>query len=88
MRRLRAAVGEVVDSPRLDAWLLQLPDQALIAIAAPLEMLAFQYKLEPPSDRHLVRAARVACEALAPELDSCPADMAEAFRDIGRAVAG
>ena len=88
MERVRGAVSRIVESPRLDAWLLELPDPILIAIAAPLEMLAFQYHLEPPSDRHLVRAARVASEAVEPDLGDCPADFAEAFRALGRAVAG
>lgn len=87
MERVRAAVHDVVESPRLDVWLRELPDPILIAIAAPLEMLGFQYHLEPPSDRHLVRAARVAYAAVASDLYDCPADFAEAFRSVGRAVA-
>lgn len=87
MERVRSAVYDVVESPRMDAWLRELPDPILIAVAAPLEMLAFQYHLEPPSDRHLVRAARVACEAVETDLRDCPADFAEAFRSLGRAVA-
>lgn len=87
MERVRGAVHGIVESPRLDVWLRELPDPILIAVAAPLEMLGFHYHLDPPSDRHLVRAARVACAAVASDLNDCPADFAEALRCLGRAVA-
>jgi hypothetical protein len=88
MRRVRGAVRSVVESPRFDDWLLEVPDRILVNIAAPLEMLTFQYYLDPPRDRHLVRAARVACEAVEDDLHDCPADMAAVFRGLGDAVAG
>lgn len=84
--RIRDAVHALVESGRFDAWLTELPDEVLIHLVAPLEMLAFQYYLDPPRERHLVRAARVACEAMEDHLDACPADLAGAFRRLRAAL--
>jgi hypothetical protein len=86
--RVRAAVRELVETGRTDEWLAELPDHALVHLAAPLEMLTFQYHLDPPRDRHLLRAAGVACETMAPYLDDCPDDLAAALRGLARAVEG
>jgi hypothetical protein len=86
--RVRVAVRELVDTGRTDEWLAGLPDDALVHLAAPLEMLTFQYHLDPPRDRHLLRAAGVACETMAPYLDDCPDDLAAALRGVARAVEG
>lgn len=83
---VRTAVRDVVDTSRYDDWLMEVPDHVLIHMVAPLEMLQFQYFLDPPQDRHLVRAARVACEALSADLEDCPADMAQAFRALNTAL--
>jgi hypothetical protein len=85
--RVRAAVRPLTDGDRLDAWLAEAPDEVLVRLVAPLEMLTFQYHLDPPRDRHLLRAARVTCEALHDHLDACPADLAEALRRLGDAMA-
>lgn len=84
--RVRAAARGVVDAPRAADWLTEVPDRVLIQVAAPLEVLSFHYYLDPPRERHLARAARVACEAVRGELADCPADMAAAFRALGRTV--
>jgi hypothetical protein len=42
---------------------------------------------DPPRERHLLRAARVAYEAMEHHLDACPADLAEAFRRLRAATA-
>jgi hypothetical protein len=86
--RVRSAVRALVETGRTDEWLAELPDHALVHLAAPLEMLTFQYYLDPPRDRHLLRAARVACETMAPCLDDCPDDLAAAFRRLAAAVEG
>lgn len=88
MDRVRAAVRGLVETNRLDDWLATTPDHALTRLAAPLEMLAFQYYLDPPRDRHLLRAARVARDTMAPCLDECPVDLAAAFRRLGAAIDG
>jgi hypothetical protein len=88
MDRVRAAVRDLVETGRTDEWLAELGDQALVHLAAPLEMLTFQYYLDPPRDRHLLRAARVACETMAPCLDDCPADLADVLRRLETAVEG
>ena len=88
MDRVRAAVRDLVETGRTDEWLAELPHQALVHLAAPLEMLTFQYYLDPPRDRHLLRAARVACETMAPRLDDCPADLAGVLRRLEAAVEG
>lgn len=87
MARVRDAVRSLVETGRGDAWLTEVPDEVLLRYVAPMEMLAFQYYLEPPRDRHLARAAHVACESMADHLDACPADMAEAFRQLRAALA-
>jgi hypothetical protein len=87
MSRVRDAVQALVETGRGDAWLTEVPDDVLVRFVAPLEMLTFQYYLDPPRDRHLVRAARVACEAMEDHLDACPADLAEAFRHLRAALA-
>jgi hypothetical protein len=87
IQRVRDAVRYLVETERSDVWLAELPDEVLLRLMAPLEMLTFQYHLDPPRDRHLVRAARVACEAMSQHLDACPADLAAALRHIGSAVA-
>jgi hypothetical protein len=86
MSRVREAVRALVETGRSDAWLTEVPDEVLLRFVAPVEMLTFQYYLDPPRDRHLVRAARVACEAMADHLDACPADLAEAFRNLRAAL--
>jgi hypothetical protein len=86
--RVRAAVKDLMQSGRMDDWLVEVPDQVLIQIAAPFEMLAFQYYRDPPRDRHLVRAARVACEAVESTRDACPDDMTRAFQALRSAVSG
>lgn len=83
---VRTAVGGVVESPRYDEWLLEVPDHVLIQVAAPLEMLAFQYYVTPPQDRLLVRAARVVWDGVAELLEDCPVDMADRFAALGAAV--
>jgi hypothetical protein len=87
MSRVRDAVRALVESGRSDAWLAEVPDEVLLRLVAPLEMLTFQYYLDPPRERHLLRAARVACEAMEDQLDACPADLAEAFRRLRTAMA-
>lgn len=86
MRRVREAVGELVESGQRDVWLADLPDEVLTAFVAPLEMLTFQYYLDPPRDRLLVRAAKVACEAVEEHLDACPASLAGAFSRLRAAL--
>jgi hypothetical protein len=88
MDRVRDAVRELVETGTTDEWLATLPDHVLIRLAAPLEMLTFQYYLDPPRDRHLARAARVACATMAECLDDCPDDLAAAFRRLDGALAG
>lgn len=83
---VRAAVRDVVEAPRYDEWLMEMPDEMLVRLAAPLEMLQFQFYLTPSLERHLVRAARVCCEACAAGLDACPADMRQAFRVLADVV--
>lgn len=85
--RLRAAVRDVVECERFDTWLDELPGDVLVRVAAPLEVLTFHYYLDPPRDRHLLRAARVAWESVEGCLPSCPRDMAEAFRRLSAVVA-
>lgn len=87
MDRLREAVRALVETGRGDAWLTEVPDEVLLRFVAPMEMLTFQYYLDPPRDRHLARAARVACESMEDHLDACPADLAEAFRHLRAALA-
>jgi hypothetical protein len=86
VQRVRDAVGNLVEAERAEAWLAELPDELLVRFAAPLEMLTFQYHLDPPRGRHLIRAARVACQAMSQHLDACPADLAAALRHVGSAV--
>lgn len=88
MDRVRDAVRGLVETGRTDEWLATLPDHALVRLAAPLEMLTFQYYLDPPRDRHLLRAATVACQTMAGCLDDCPDDLAAAFRRLDGALAG
>jgi hypothetical protein len=83
---VRAAVKGVVEAERFDDWLLEVPEKALISMVAPLEMLQFQYYLEPPLARQLVRAARVCCAAVEGDLDGCPEDMVDAFARLAAAV--
>ncbi|MEU0548222.1 hypothetical protein [Micromonospora sp. NPDC005979] len=83
---VRAAVRDIVEAPRYDAWLMEMPDEMLVRLAAPLEMLQFQFYLTPRLERHLVRAARVCCEASAVGLETCPADMRQAFRVLADVV--
>lgn len=88
MGRVRAAVRDLVETDRLDAWLATTPDHALTRLAAPLEMLTFQYYLDPPREKHLLRAARVAHDTMSSCLDDCPVDLAAAFRRLGTAIEG
>lgn len=91
MPSVREAVAGLVESDRLDHWLVEAPEPVLIRLMAPLEMLAFQYHREPRQDRHLVRAARVACEELEDALEECPEDLRRAvlrLRGTVRAEAG
>jgi hypothetical protein len=83
---VRAAVRRIVESVRFDDWLLELPADVLVQVAAPLEVLAFHYHLDASQDRHLVRAARVAWESVETSLPRCPPDMAQAFRELLDAV--
>lgn len=83
---LRSAVRDIVESARFDDWFLEAPDEVLVAVAAPLEVLTFHYYLDPPKDRHLLRAARVAAQSVADRLEECPADMAVAFSALGDVV--
>lgn len=85
---VRVAVRALVETGRTDEWLAELPDHALVHLAAPLEMLTFQYYLDPPRDRHLVRAAREAYRMMAPCLADCPDDLATAFRRLADAIEG
>lgn len=87
IRRVRNAVKGIVESARFDDWLEEVPNEVLIQVAAPLEVLTFHYYLDPPKDRYLVRAARVAYESVAGSLPQCPKDMAHAFRELNGAVA-
>jgi hypothetical protein len=86
MRRVREAVGELVESGQRDAWFADLPDEMLLALVAPLEMLTFQYYLDPPRDRLLVRAAKVACAAMDEHLGACPAGLAGPFSRLSAAL--
>jgi hypothetical protein len=88
VRLLRAALGDIIQSGRFDDWLAEVPDRVLVQVAAPFEMLAFQFYLDPPQDRHLVRAARVACETVENSSADCPADMSGAFRRLSALVFG
>jgi hypothetical protein len=83
---VREAVRNIAESPRYDDWLLEMPDHVLHALAAPLEMLVFQYYLTPPKDRMLVRAARVVWDGVADFLGDCPADMAAVYASLGTAL--
>ncbi|MFF7181305.1 hypothetical protein [Streptomyces sp. NPDC008121] len=76
----------IVESDRFDGWLIETPDHVLVQIAAPLEMLQFQYFLTPPQDHLLVRASRVVWEAVAGLLDDCPDDLAAAFAALGASL--
>jgi len=87
MSRIREAVRALVEGERSDAWITEASGDVLVRLVAPLEMLTFQYYLDPPRERHLLRAARVAYEAMEDHLDACPADLAEAFRRLGAAMA-
>lgn len=88
VRRLRAALGDMIQSGRIDDWLAEVPDRVLVQVAAPFEMLTFQYYLDPPQDRHLVRAARVACETVGNSAADCPGDMTGAFRRLSALLSG
>jgi hypothetical protein len=88
MLLLRSTVGEVIESRRFDEWLVEVPDRVLVQIAAPFEMLTFQYYLDPPNDRHLVRAARVACDAVESSKQDCPEGMTHAFGQLSGVVSG
>jgi hypothetical protein len=88
VRLLRAALGEIIQSGRFDDWLAGLPDRVLVHVAAPFEMLVFQYYLDPPQNRHLVRAARVACETVENSSGDCPEDMSGAFGRLRAMVFG
>jgi uncharacterized membrane protein len=83
---VRKAVEGVVEADRFADWLLEVPDRALIALMAPLEMLTFQFHLTPPRDRHLIRAARVVCDAATGALDGCPDDLVHALGALRDAV--
>lgn len=83
---IRAAVAQIVESDRLDDWIRDASDSVLIRLMAPLEMLSFQYYRDPPSDKHLVRAARVTCEAMAEAIGDCPPDLARALRQLSGVV--
>lgn len=85
---LRAALRGIIQSGRFDDWLVEVPDQVLVQVAGPFEMLAFQYYLDPPQDRHLVRAARIACETVENSSGDCPEDMSGAFRRLSAMVFG
>jgi hypothetical protein len=87
VERVRSAVRDIVESARLERWLDEVPDEVLVQVAAPLEVLTFHYYLEPPKNRHLVRAARVACAAVEVDLPGCPDEMVAAFRELRTAVA-
>ena len=84
--RVRDAVRELVETGQTDEWLATLPDHALVRLAAPLEMLTFQYYLDPQREKHLLRAARVACATMADCLADCPDDLATAFRRLDGAL--
>jgi hypothetical protein len=86
IQRVRTAVQAIVESVRFDDWLDEVPGEVLVEVAAPLEVLTFHYYLDPPKDRHLVRAARVACRSVGGSLPRCPEDMADAFRELCGAV--
>jgi hypothetical protein len=83
---VRDAVRGVVEAPRYDDWLMEVPDEMLVRLAAPLEMLQFQFYATPPLERQLVRAARVCCEAGATGLETCPPDMRDAFCTLAEVV--
>jgi hypothetical protein len=87
IQSVRDAIRDLVEAERSDVWFAELPDEVLVRFVAPLEMLTFQYLLDPPRDRHLVRAARVACEAMSQHLEACPADLAAALRHVGSVIA-
>jgi hypothetical protein len=86
MGQVRDAVRTLVEGERSDAWLTEASEDVLVRLVAPLEMLTFQYYLDPPRERHLLRAARVAYEAMEDHLDACPTDLAAAFRHLGAAM--
>ena len=86
MGRVREAVGELVENGQRDAWFADLPDEVLTAFVAPLEMLTFQYYLDPPRDRLLARAAKVACAAMDQHLGACPASLAGALSRLRAAL--
>jgi hypothetical protein len=86
MAAVRSAIKGVVEADRFDHWLVEVPEPVLIQVAAPLEMLQFQYYLTPPRDRHLLRAARVCCAAVVGGLDGCPDDMVTAFGRLSEVV--
>lgn len=86
MARVRAAVAGVVHASAGCDWPYQAPDQVLLETAAPFEVLTFHYYLEPPDDRHLLRAARVMCDVVAAHLPRCPSAVAQAFAQLRDAV--
>lgn len=85
---VRSAVGALIGAEDYDSWLMTAAEDVLIRLAAPLEMLQFQYYLSPPQDRHLIRAARVCCEAAEGGLLGCPVHMIDAFAVLTRELAG
>lgn len=85
---VRSAVGALIGAEDYDSWLLSAAEGVLIRLAAPLEMLQFQYYLTPPQDRHLIRAALVCCEAAEAGLQGCPAHMIDAFAVLARELGG
>lgn len=84
--RLRAAVADLVTLTHESDWLYHSPDEVLLAAAAPFEVLTFHYYLDPPKDQHLIRAARVMCEALADHVPQLPTEVASAFHSLRREV--
>ena len=83
---VRSAVGDLVEPGSYDSWLMTAPDAVLVRLAAPLEMLQFQYYQPRAQDRHLVRAAQVCCEAADGGLQGCTADMIGAFSRLAKAL--
>lgn len=85
---VRLAVADLVTSTGYERWLLSAPDEALVRLAAPLEMLQFHYHLEPAQDRQLIRAARVCCDAAEPGLDGCAEDFVAAVSRLRMVLSG
>lgn len=85
-RQLRAAVAETLLAGDFDSWLISAEEPVLLRLAAPLEMLQFQYERQPPQDQHLLRAARVCCEAASSGLAGCPPSMVRGFEKLARIV--